>query len=226
MHSPDAVTSMPFSTSLLVLLLASGAARAVPPASSGGAPPTPPPSGGAPQEASSLRVGFGAELGGSPALFGAKLGIGSLRDGDDGIARRWMVWLAADGTDWFRPSRPEGAARVDRVFWLHPHVELARQLTRRLPLSGWIRAGPTLGRYTAGGGIAQLWFPGLELGAGLLLDHVSLGVTYYGQWKTATVPRADPFASPDVRLAPMVFVTAGLELLTPLGSARPSPSVR
>jgi hypothetical protein len=211
-------------TSLLVLLLASGAARAEPPAPAGGAPASPPP-GGAPRDASSLRLGFGAELGASPTLFGAKAGIGSLRGGDDAVARRWMAWLAADGTDWFRPSRPAGAARVDRVLWLHPHLELARQLTRRLPLSGWIRAGPTLGRYTAGGGVAKLWFPGLGVGAGILLDHVSLGVTYYGQWKTATIRRADPFASPDVRLTPMVFVTAGLELLTPFASARPSPLV-
>lgn len=202
--------------SVLALLLASGPAYAEPPGGPAGQPaPASPPPGAPPEAPSPRRVGFGVELGGSPAVFGAKLGAGELVEGDDGIARRWMVWLEADGTDWFRPSRPADAGRVDRLFWFFPHLELSRQLVRRSALFGWIRAGPTLGRYTVAGGADTLWFPGLAVGAGLLLDPVRVGVTYYGQWKRATVAAADPFASPDVRMTPMVLVTAGMELLTP-----------
>ena len=163
-----------------------------------------------------MLVGFGAELGGSPGVFVAKVGFGARR-GESEAASRWMGWLEADGTDWFRPSRPADAGRVDQMLWIYPHLELTRPLLRRLSLSGFVRAGPTIGRYSAGGGVDHLWFPGVAAGAGLLWSPVRLGVTIFGQWRSATVPLATPTASPDVRIAPMVLVTAGLELVKPLG---------
>jgi hypothetical protein len=158
-------------------------------------------------------VGFAAELGGSPGLFVAKLGFGAAR-GPESPARL-MGWLEADGTDWFRPPHPASAGRVDQILWIYPHVELARPLMRRPSLSGWIRAGPTIGRYNAGG--VRIWFPGAAAGAGLLWSPIRLGVTYYGQWKTTEVAPANRFASGDVRMEPMVLFTAGLELVKPLG---------
>jgi hypothetical protein len=160
-------------------------------------------------------VGFGAEVGGSPALFAAKLGVGSMRGGERPTGR-WMAWLEADGTDWFRPAHPADANRVDRILWIWSHAEVSQLLARRAELFGWVRAGPTLGRYAAGGGADALLFPGVAAGAGLEWRAIRLGVTWYGQWTSATVRRANDTASPDVRMAPMVLVTAGLELTTPL----------
>jgi hypothetical protein len=200
---------------LAVLLSAgssAGAATAAPQQAAPAEPASPPSHEQAESQPVKL-VGFGAELGGSPGVFVAKLGFG-VRHGESEAASRWMGWLEADGTDWFHPTN---AGRVDQMFWIYPHVELTRPLLRRYALSGFVRAGPTIGRYSAGGGIDHIWFPGVAAGAGFLWSPVRLGVTFYGQWKTATVPLATPTASPDVKMAPMVFVTAGLELVNPLG---------
>jgi hypothetical protein len=214
---------MPRHAVLLALALAATAARAAPPepAPASPVPPTSPPSDKAPPHGAEEPqrpwvMGFAAELGGSPAVFGAKLGTGVVTRGEDALSRRWMIWLEADGTDWFRPDRPDSPNRVDRLLWAYPHVELARQLVRRPGLSGWFRAGPTLGRYTVNDGSDVVWFPGVAVGAGLLLDPVRLGVTWFGQWKTSTIV-VDPksFASPDVRMYPMLLFTAGLEFLQP-----------
>jgi hypothetical protein len=196
---------------MLSVALAAGAARAAPPGP-GPAGPAPPPArdGAEPRRLLEL-IGFGAELGGTPGLFGAELGVGAPRGPADDPRGRWMAWIEADGTDWFRPSQPADAGRVDRILWIYPHAELRERLVRRWDLSGWIEAGPTLGRYTAGGGVDTLWFPGVAAGAGIQLSPVRLGVTWYGQWKTSTVRAADAFASTGVRMAPMVLVTAGLE---------------
>jgi hypothetical protein len=213
----DAVTRL--GAPLLALALSSGSAFAASTAPKGTAAsqpapqPAPPPARESREAERVKLVGFAAELGGSPGLFVAKLGFGAAR-GPEAPARL-MGWLEADGTDWFRPRHPANAGRVDQILWIYPHVELARQLVRRSPLSGWIRAGPTIGRYDAGG--VRIWFPGAAAGAGLLWSPVRLGVTYYGQWKTTTVAPANRFASPDVRMEPMVLFTAGLELVKPLG---------
>jgi hypothetical protein len=182
------------------------------------AEPAAPADPSSPGKAETRRVelfGFGAELGGSPALFGASLGFGSNLGSTDEVRGRWMAWLEADGTDWFRPGG-RNAGRVDRVLWIYPHAELSRRLVRAWRLFGWIEAGPTVGRYTAGDPANTLWFAGVAAGAGVLLSPVRLGVTWYGQWKSATVPGASAFGSPDVRMSPMLFVTAGLELVAPL----------
>ena len=202
--------------SLLALALSGGPALAAPglPRAESAAQeaPAPAPARENPEAERVKLVGFAAELGGSPGVFVAKLGFGAARGAES--PNRFMAWLEADGTDWFRPRHPANAGRVDQILWVYPHVELTRQLVRRSSLSGWIRAGPTIGRYNAGG--SRIWFPGAAAGAGFLLSPIRLGVTYYGQWKTTTVPPAGPFASPDVRMEPMVLVTAGLELVKPL----------
>jgi hypothetical protein len=203
---------------LIILLSAGGSARASAAAPEGpsGSGPGPPPSREQPEPQSPKLVGFAAELGGSPGVFVAKVGFGA-RQGESEAGNRWMGWLEADGTDWFRPSHPADAGRVDQMLWIYPHLELTRQLVRRPLLSGFVRAGPTIGRYSAGGGVDHLWFPGVAAGAGLLWSPIRLGVTLYGQWKSGTVPLATATASPDVRMTPMVLVTAGLELVKPLG---------
>jgi hypothetical protein len=201
---------------LLALALSSGSARAGSTAPDGAAAPAPapaPPARGSPGSDRVKLVGFGAELGGSPAVFIAKLGFGAARGPES--PDRFMAWLEADGTGWFRPRHPANAGRVDQILWVYPHLELTRQLAHRSSLSGWIRAGPTMGRYDAGG--VRIWFPGAAAGAGFLWSAIRVGVTYYGQWKTTTVSAAGPFASPDVRMEPMVLFTAGLELVKPLG---------
>jgi hypothetical protein len=204
---------MPLLAPLLSLLLAADPAAADPFAPATPPPPAPPAQETAKETAPRRLIGFAAHLGASPGLFGAKIGAGIATRGEDRIERRWMVWLEADGTDWFRPSRPAEPGRVDRIFWAYPHVELSRELLRRIELSGWIEAGPTLGRYTVGGA-DTLWFGGFAAGAGVLVFPVRLGVIVFGQWATTTVAVAAP-ASPDVRMVPMVFVTAGLELDQP-----------
>lgn len=204
----------------LSLPLAAGAARAAA-ADAPAPPPTAPPPARPPEPLARWTMGFAAELGGSPAVFGAKLGAGVLRRADEGApARRWMLWLEADGTDWFRPDRPAAPGRVDRILWISPQLELARQLVRRPGLSGFVRAGPTLGRYTVNDGAGTLWFPGGAAGAGLLLDPLRVEVMVYAQWKTSTVavpapPDPRSGASPDVRTYPMVLFTVGLEYLQP-----------
>ncbi|HEY6002397.1 MAG TPA: hypothetical protein VIV57_05940 [Anaeromyxobacter sp.] len=198
----------PLASVLALLLSSGGSARA----SAAGAEPASPPSHEQPEPRPVKLVGFAAELGGSPGVFVAKLGFGAARGPE--APDRLMAWLEADGTDWFRPRHPANAGRVDQILWIYPHVELTRQLLRRYSFSGWIRAGPTIGRYNAGG--VRIWFPGAAAGAGFLWSPIRVGVTYYGQWKTTTVSPAGPFASPDVRMEPMVLVTAGLEFVKPL----------
>jgi hypothetical protein len=211
---------MPLNAALLALALAGSAARAAPPDVPQPAPPAPaaPPAASPPVQEPSRRwtMAFAAELGATPAVFGAKVGAGVVSRGEDGLSRRWLLWLEADGTDWFRPDRPDFPNRVDRLLWVYPHLELARQLVRRPGLAGWFRAGPTVGRYTVNGGSDVLWFPGMAIGAGLLLDPIRLGVTWFGQWKQSTiVPDPTSAASPDVRMYPMLLFTAGLEFLQP-----------
>jgi hypothetical protein len=202
--------------SLLLLALASRPAGAASPARDAeprdpAAQPAPAPGRESHDEDRVKLVGFGTELGGTPGVFVAKIGFGEARGGER--ADRLMAWLEADGTDWFSPRRPASSGRTDRILWVYPHVELAHQLVRRSSFSGWIRAGPTIGRYYAGG--VGVWFPGAAAGAGLLWGPIRLGATYYGQWKTTTVS-AGPFVSPEVRMEPMVLFTAGLELTNPL----------
>jgi hypothetical protein len=206
---------------VVALSLAGGAAPAAPAlalAADRAEPgaPSAPSSGEKPGPRAVEWVGFEAKLGGSPALFGAAIGLGAPRGPADDAHGRWMAWLEADGTDWFRPRRPAGAGRVDRVLWIYPHLEVSQELVRRWSLSGWIEAGPTLGRYTAGDQGESLWFGGAALGAGILLSPVRLGVTWYVQRKSGTARPVDAFASRDVRIAPMLLLTAGLELVTPL----------
>jgi hypothetical protein len=55
------------------------------------------------------------------------------------------------------------------LLWIRPHLELSRQLVRRSLLYGWLGAGPTLGRCTAGGGVERFWFDGVADGAGVPL---------------------------------------------------------
>jgi hypothetical protein len=57
---------------------------------------------------------------------------------------------------------------------------------------------------------------GVAAGAGVLFGPVRLGVNWCGQWGRATVPPANEFASTEVRMSPALFVTAGLELVSPL----------
>jgi hypothetical protein len=204
---------------VLALSLAGGAASAAPalaaePAGSGA--PSPPSSSEKFGPRAVELVGFEAKLGGSPALFGAAIGFGAPRGPADDAHGRWIAWLEADGTDWFRPPRPADAARVDRLLWIYPHLEVSERLVRRWSLSGWIEAGPTLGRYTAGDQGESLWFGGGAVGAGILLSPVRLGATWYVQRRSGRARPVDAFASPDVRVRPMLLVTAGLELVTPL----------
>lgn len=207
---------------LLALLLASAHARASEPlpgptlAPAEPAPPAAPAPAPSPPRLLQLAA-FGVELGGSPGLFGAKVGVGGPRGDPEGVPGRWMAWLEADGTDWFRPSHPADPGRVDQLLWFFPHLELSQQLSRRWPLAGFARAGPTVVRYTAGSTGSMLWAPGVALGAGLSWTPIRVGVTFYGQWKTATLSSLGPPASPDVRIEPMVLFTAGLELVTPIG---------
>lgn len=188
------------------------------------APASPPPSGRPSAPSSSEKpgrrflesVGFEAKLGGSPALFGAAVGVGAPLGPADDAHGRWMAWLEADGTDWFRPDRPPAAGRVDRLLWIYPHLEISERLVRRWSLSGWVEAGPTLGRYTAGDQGESLWFGGGAVGAGILLSPVRLGATWYVQRRSGRARPVDAGASSDVRIEPMVMFTAGLELVTPL----------
>jgi hypothetical protein len=124
-----------------------------------------------------------------------------------------MAWFEVDGTDRFRPRRPADAGRTDRLLWFFPHLEYSRQLVRRSLLFGWAHAGPTIGSYTAGE--SSIWFPGLAVGAGIQWALLRVGVRYYGQWRRAAVSGAGPGVSSDVRMEPMVFLTAGLELFIP-----------
>ncbi len=205
---------------VLALLLAGGVARAEPlaPPADRSSPEhveaAAAPRRGSPSGSDRVVIlGLGAELGGSPALFGGKAGLGVLRGGGDVVARRWMGWLEVDGTDRFRPRWPADAGRTDSVLWLFPQVEYARQLVRRSLFLGWILAGPTLGSYAAGE--SRLWVPGVAVGAGVQWALFRVGVRYYGGWRRATVSGAGTGASGDVRVDPMVFVTAGFELPIP-----------